>query len=70
VSGVEKGGRLVQSTCLEDGRALGKKESEHAMSRSKTSKIMLLRDRRVSVSKLVWLESGGKVGGMEIDAKK
>ena len=66
--GSENGGRfrlewLVSNTCLEDGRALGKKESEEGRSRSK----VVVCGRRVSVVKLVLLQGGGKVGGMEVE---
>ena len=57
----------LKRTCLEDRRALGKKEREHATSRSKK---MIVRGCEVGVSvvKLALLQGGdGKVGGMEIE---
>jgi len=59
----------LKRTCLEDGRALGKKEREHATSRSKR---MVVRRCEVGVSvvKLALLQGGdGRVGGMEIESE-
>lgn len=63
---LKKGGRLGEGTCLEDRRALGKKEREDAEPRSKR---MIFRGRRVSITRLGWLEGSGKGGGMEIEAE-
>jgi hypothetical protein len=75
-SGFEKGGRLgemewngMEWTCLEDGRALGKKESEHSASRGETGPMGRC---RVVALRLVRPEGGRKVGGMgmmEIEAE-
>jgi hypothetical protein len=71
---VANGGRLVQRkrTCLEDGRALGKKESKHV--RPRRNRMLFRdrshrRDRRVHAARLDRLEGGGMVGGMEIEEK-
>jgi hypothetical protein len=65
--GEERGGVKREVEKLEDGRALGKKESEHAGSRRKRMLVCGRRVSVVSVLKLAGLGSGGKVGGMEIE---
>ena len=48
---------------------MGKKESEHATSRSSRRNKILICGYRVSVVKLVLLQGGRKIGGMEIESE-